>query len=286
MIWEVIKMSIQAGTPLLLATLGEVYAEKSGILNLGIEGMMAVGAFTAFATTVVTGNAWLGLFLASVVGGLLSLIHGFVSITLKGNQIVSGLALTIFGLGLSGLFGRAYIGLTINRINTLFIFDPIVYLSFGLAVVMWFLLFKTKFGIAVRAVGDNPSAADSLGVNVFLIRYVCTFIGGVLAGLAGGYLSVVYTPGWIEGMTAGRGWIANALTIFAMWDPLKAVIGAYLFGSIDALSFVLQPYGIPVNVLKMLPYAVTILVLVAVSKESIRKRVGAPAALGLPYSRE
>ena len=275
-------MAIQAGTPLLLATLGEIYAEKSGILNLGIEGMMALGAFTAFAITIVTGSAWLGLILACVVGGLLSLVHAFISITLKGNQIVSGLALTIFGLGLSGLLGNTYVGLTIHRANGW----VVIYFSLFLAVLMWFVLFKTKFGIAIRAVGDNPEAADNLGVNVAHTRYVCTFIGGLLAGLAGGYLSVVYTPGWINGMVAGRGWIANALTIFAMWDPLKAIIASYLFGGIDALSFVLQPYGIPVNVLKMLPYGMTILVLTIVSKESMKKRIGAPLALGKPYSRE
>jgi len=281
-IWQIILMAIQAGTPLLLATLGEIYAEKSGILNLGIEGMMALGAFTAFAITIVTGSAWLGLILACVVGGLLSLVHAFISITLKGNQIVSGLALTIFGLGLSGLLGNAYIGLTIHRANGW----VVIYFSLFLAVLMWFVLFKTKFGIAIRAVGDNPEAADNLGVNVAHTRYVCTFIGGLLAGLAGGYLSVVYTPGWINGMVAGRGWIANALTIFAMWDPLKAIIASYLFGGIDALSFVLPPYGIPVNVLKMLPYGMTILVLTIVSKESMKKRIGAPLVLGKPYSRE
>ncbi len=301
LIISVLKLTMEAGTPLLLGTLGEIYAERSGVLNLGVEGMMIMGAVTAFASTIYTGNPWVGVAAAAAVGGLMSLIHSFISITLKGNQIVSGLALTMFGLGLSGLIGKNYIGLTVRRINEfsipalskipflgpiIFQHDLLVYLSLALVPIMWFILFKTRIGINIRSVGENPAAADTLGVNVVLTRYLCVFTGGVLAGVAGAYLSLVYTPEWIEGMTAGKGWIVIALTIFSTWNPLNALVGAYLFGGIDAIQFNLQPLGIPVNVLKMLPYLMTIIVLLMVTRKTIRKKIGAPAALGIPYSRE
>lgn len=301
LVWTAVIAAIPAGTPYLYSTLGEIYAERAGVLNLGVEGMMIMGSVTAFGVTLTTGNPWLGILAAALVGGLLGLVHAFVSITLRANQIVSGLALTMLGLGLSGLVGRRYIGLPLpTRLKDvpvpflgdipllgplLFHHDPLVYLSFVLVLVMGFVLFYTRAGITIRSVGENPATADAMGVNVFLVRYVCVFIGGLLAGLGGAYLSVVYAPAWIEGMTAGAGWIAIALTIFALWSPFRALFGAYLFGGVKVLQFRLQPLGISPNLLNTLPFVLTILVLLAATGEVRRRRIGMPAALGIPYAR-
>lgn len=297
-----LKAAIPAGTPLLFGTLGEIYAERSGVLNLGVEGMMIMGSVAGFGVTLATGNVWLGIALAAMAGGLTALVHAFLSITLRGNQVVSGLALTMFGLGMSGLVGKRYIGTPLPcRLRAapipllkeipflgpiLFQHDPLVYLSLLLVPLLWFVLFKTRAGISIRSVGEAPATADALGVNVFLVRYLCVFLGGVLAGLGGAYLSVVYAPAWIEGMTAGAGWIVIALTIFAMWSPGRALIGAYLFGTVKVLQYRLQPLGVSPNLLNMLPFIFTIIVLLAGTGEVIRKRIGAPSALGVPYARE
>lgn len=294
--------AIRAGTPLLIATLGEIYAERSGIINLGVEGMMIMGAVTGYIVTYIFRNPWLGILAAIIVGGLISLIHAFLSITLRVNQVVSGLSLTMLGLGLSSIIGQRYVGIslpvTIIPIKipilsgipilgpSLFSQDPLVYLSMSLAILMWIMLFKTNLGMKIRAVGENPAAADSAGINVFKIRYLCVLIGGILSGLAGAYLSESYTPAWIENLTAGAGWIVIGLTIFALWNPLRAMWGSYFFGGIRALQFRLQPLGISPNLLAMLPYASTIIVLSIGAKETIRKRIGAPSALGKPYIRE
>ncbi|MFQ6000340.1 MAG: ABC transporter permease [Anaerolineae bacterium] len=297
-----LKAAIPAGTPLLFGTLGEIYAERSGVLNLGVEGMMIMGAVTGFGVTLTTGNVWLGITLAAIAGGLLALVHAFLSITLRANQIVSGLALTMFGLGMSGLVGKEYVGtplpfrlrsLTIPGLSDipilgpiLFQHDPLVYLALALVPLLWFVLFKTKAGISIRSVGESPATADALGVNVYLVRYLCVSLGGVLAGLGGAYLSLIYAPAWIEGMTAGAGWIVIALTIFATWSPGRALIGAYLFGAVKVLQYRLQPLGVSPNLLNMLPFIFTIIVLLAGTGEVIRKRIGAPSALGIPYARE
>ncbi len=302
-----LKIAVEAGTPILLASLGEIYAERSGVLNLGVEGMMMLGAVVGFATTLATKNPILGVLFASLVAALLSLVHAFACVSLKANQVVSGLALTMLGVGISGVLGRRFVGSPLPvRVaevpipglsdipligKAFFSHDPFVYLSYALVAILWFVLYKTKLGIEIRAVGEDPSAADAAGVNVALIQYCCVALGGALAGLGGAYLSVVYTPAWIENMTAGRGWIAIALVIFAMWDPLRAVIGAYLFGGLEALQFRLQQvlffgYRIPVTLLGSLPYVATIAVLVFASSEAVRKRIGAPSALGKPYFRE
>lgn len=298
--------AIRSGTPLLLGTLGEIYAERSGVLNLGVEGMMIMGAVTGFGVTLVTGNVWLGILAGALVGGLSALIHAFLSITLRANQVVSGLALTMFGLGMSGLIGGLFVGLpllcplrpisipVLSNIPILgpFLFehDLLVYFSIAFVPLLWFILFKTRAGINIRSVGESPATADALGVNVFRVRYLCVFLGGLLAGLGGAYLSVAYRPAWTEGMTAGIGWIVIALTIFAMWSPGRALIGSYLFGGVEALQFRLQPppphgLGISPNLLAMLPYALAVIVLLAGTRETIRKRMGAPSALGTPYVR-
>ena len=296
------QAAIRAGTPLLLATLGEIYAERSGVLNLGVEGMMIMGAISSYAIAYATGNPWLGVLAAIVIGALFALIHAFISISLKANQIVSGLALTLAGLGISAVIGKAYVGTTLQDISFttvsipllseipilgigLFTADPIAYIGMISAIVLWYFLFKTKYGLAIRAVGENPAAADTLGINVYLVRYLCVALGGALAGLAGAHLSLAYTPSWIEGMTAGKGWIAVGLTIFAIWNPIRALIGSYLFGLIDVLQFRLQPYGIAPNILAMLPYLFTIIALLIGTTERMKKRIGAPAALCIPYTR-
>lgn len=298
----VLNAALRVSTPLLFATLGEIYTERSGILNLGLEGIMAMGALTAFGISLLTGNIMLGVIAAIIVGGIMGTIHAFMSVTLRSNQVVSGLAITMLGLGISELIGRIYytgipllVRLSITPIPyladipilgaLLFKHDPLTYLSLILAFIMWFILFKTKAGISIRAVGENPFAADAVGINVYAIRYLCTAIGGMLTGLGGAYLSVVYRPAFQPGMTAGLGWIAVALTIFALWSPLRAIIGAALFGGLRALEFRLQPMGIPPNIVAMLPYLFTIVVLTIGTRGAVGRMVGAPSALGVPYVR-
>jgi general nucleoside transport system permease protein len=297
-----VRAAIPAGTPLLYGTLGEVYAERSGVLNLGVEGMMIMGAVSGFAVAQTTGNVWLGVAAAAVVGGLMALIHAFASVSLRVNQVVSGLALTMLGLGVSGMLGKRFVGqplsVRLQPINIpvlsdlpiigelLFRFDALVYLSVLLVPVLWFVLYKTRLGVTLRSVGENPSAADALGVNVTFVRYAAVAFGGMMAGVGGAYLSISYAPAWIEGMTAGAGWIVIALTIFAIWDPRRALLGAYLFGGVRVLQFRLQPLGISPNLLNMLPYLLTILVLLLISGQAAKRRIGAPAALMTAYSRE
>ncbi|MCD6443959.1 ABC transporter permease [Candidatus Bathyarchaeota archaeon] len=298
---ELLAMMISAGTPLLLSTLGEIYAERSGILNLGVEGMMALGAVVAFYVTLMTGNPALGLAVAALAGLALSSLHAFVSITIRSNQVVSGLALSMLGIGLSSLIGKGLIGMPLRHaleklevpllrdiplLGAFFRQNALTYLSYLLAASLWFIMFKTRIGVCIRMTGENPRAADTMGVNVFKLRYLCTLLGGALAGLGGAYLSIAYTPAWIEGMTAGQGWIALALVIFAAWNPLYALAGAYLFGGIRVLQYRLQPLGISPPLLQTLPYVCTIVVLVAFSTEKLRRKLGAPSALGKPYSRE
>ncbi|MEW6566921.1 MAG: ABC transporter permease [Chloroflexota bacterium] len=301
-ILSALRAAIPAGTPLLFGTLGEVYAERSGVLNLGVEGMMIMGSVTAFGVVYSTGDVWLGMLAAAMAGALLALIHAFASITLRVNQVVSGLALTMLGLGVSGILGRGYVGrplaVSVNPVNIpilsdipvvgplLFRYDPLVYIALILAPLLWFVLNHTRWGLSLRSVGEDPATADSLGVNVMAVRYLAVTFGGAMAGLGGAYLSIVYAPAWIEGMTAGAGWIVIALTIFSTWDPLRALLGAYLFGGVRVLQYRLQPLGISPNLLAMLPFIFTILILLASAGEAIRRHIGAPRALMQPYSRE
>lgn len=304
LIVAILSTGVIAGTPILFASLGEILSERAGVLNLGVEGMMLIGAVTGFMVAVQAQNHWLGLGVAMLAGGLMALIHAFLSITLRANQVVSGLALTIFGTGLSGYLGKSLIGMplasafkpfaipVLSQIpwlgQILFNHDALVYISYGVVALLWFILYRTKAGLELRAVGENPGAADAAGINVYAIRYIYVVLGGMLSGIAGAYLSLAYAPSWLENMTAGRGWIAVALVIFAMWNPLRALFGAYIFGTIDALGFHMQTLGImiPSFFLKMLPYIFTIIVLVMVTRETKRRRVATPEALGLAYCRE
>jgi simple sugar transport system permease protein len=308
---SILTIAIRAGTSLVYATIGEIITERAGILNLGVEGMMIMGAVTAFAAAFHTGSVWAGVLTAMLVGGLMALIHAFLTITMRADQTVSGLALTIFGSGLASFlgqrmgpggtplvgqvgprFGKAPIpGLSSLPLigSSVFNQDILVYAMYIFVPVAWYILYKTRPGLHLRAIGESPQTADAMGVNVFALRYLYTIVGGMLVGLGGAHLSLAYTPGWTENLTGGRGWIAIALVIFATWDPVRAVVGALLFGGVNAVQFRLQAAGttIPAAFLNMLPYAFTIIVLVLITWwEAFRKRVGAPAALGLPYMRE
>ena len=300
---SILAAAITAGTPILFAALGELITERAGVLNLGVDGIMLVGAATGFMATVTYGSPWIGVAVALAAGALMSLIHAFLTVTLRANQVVSGLALGIFGTGLSGYLGKDYVGMRAEHIFTklsipglsdipflgpiMFKQDVLVYISYLLIPLAAFFLYKTKNGLFLRALGENPAAIDAVGVSVFKLRYVYTMIGGALAGLGGAYLSLAYAPSWLENMTAGRGWIAVALVIFALWDPWRALMGSYLFGGIDALGFHLQVVGVHTSIflLNMLPYIFTIVVLVLVIARK-GGRLAAPKALGIPYDRE
>jgi simple sugar transport system permease protein len=297
---SVVQRTLVAGTPLLLATIGEVVCERSGILNLGIEGMMAIGAVSAFIVTFTTGNPWLGLVAAITASALMSSIHAFVSITLQSSQVVSGLALTMLGLGISGLVGKPYIGKPLaEKMATwpipvladipivgvvLFDHSPFFYMAIVLSLMAWFVLRFTRLGIIIRSSGENPRATETQGISVYKIRYWCVIFGGALSGMAGAHLSTSYSKSWIEGMTAGRGWIVIALTIFALWNPMRAMIGAFLFGGIFVVQYLLQPLGISPNLLAMLPYLSTLIVLFIGALLDSRK-LNAPAMLAEPYRR-
>jgi simple sugar transport system permease protein len=299
--------AIVAGTPILFATIGEIITERSGNLNLGVEGMMLMGAVMGFMVGMMTGNAALALLAAMIAGACGALIFAFLTITLRANQVVSGLTLTIFGAGFSSFVGQPLVGqiapegirlffrpYTIPILGNIPIIGPIlfrqdafVYLGYVSAILLGIYLYKTSKGLNLRAVGENPGGADAAGINVVLYKYVHTLLGGALCGLGGAYLSLVYVPAWQEGITAGRGWIAVALVIFATWNPYKALFGAYLFGGLDIIGFRIQGLGINVSqyFIDMLPYVVTIAVLVVVSMKKSKEKAP-PKGLGNAYFRE
>ncbi|MBK1810099.1 ABC transporter permease [Clostridium sp. YIM B02505] len=297
--------TIVAGTPLLLATLGEILTEKVGNLNLGVEGMMLMGAVMGFIVGYSTGNPYMALLAAMIAGGLGGFIYGVLTVGLRANQVVTGLTLTIFGTGLSSLLGQKVVGQVVpNTIKDffapvsipilseipyigqiLFTQDVFVYISYLLAIITGIYLYNTRAGLNLRAVGENAAAADAVSINVSLYKYVNITIGGALAGLGGAYLSLVYVPAWQENIVAGRGWIAVALVIFAAWNPYKAIIGAYLFGGLDIIGFRLGKVVINQYFLSMLPYLVTIIVLVFVSAKKSKKN-SPPKGLGNSYFRE
>lgn len=277
---------ITAATPLLLAALGELVTERSGVLNLGVEGMMLAGAVAGFAVTFATGSHAAGIVVAALAGAAMALLFGVLTLSLLANQVATGLALTIFGVGLSALLGSSVVGQTVTRLPPLLLGqDALVYLSLLAAVAVAWFLARTRSGAVLRACGENAEAAHALGYPVIRIRYLAVLFGGAMSGLAGAFLSLAYTPLWIEEMTAGRGWIALALVVFAGWRPGRVVLGAYLFGGVTILQLHLQGSGLlrlPAEVLSMLPYLATIAVL-ALSAFGAKRRRGGPACLAQPF---
>lgn len=291
---------ITAATPLVYAAVGELVVERSGVLNLGVEGMMLAGAVCSFAAAYYSGSATVGVLAGMLAGTLMALLFAFLTLSLQSSQVATGLALTIFGIGLSALIGQPLVGIAyeglpaldiagLNAIpvlgRLLFSHDILVYGSFVLvASVAWFLN-RTRAGLILRSVGDSPDAAHALGLKVIRVRYLATLFGGACAGIGGAYLSMVYTPMWVENMSAGRGWIALALVVFAIWQPGRLLLGAYLFGGISILQLHAQALGInvPSQLMSMLPYLTTILVLVLISRDRGRIRRNAPASIGKAF---
>lgn len=301
------KAAIIAGTPLLYATLGEIMTEKAGNLNLGVEGMMLMGAVVGFQVGYMSNSPLLALIFAALAGALGALIYAFLTVSLRANQVVSGLALTIFGTGFAGFLGKQLIGLkmsdqfsaqfsdikipglsSIPGIGEVFFNqDILVYLGYLTAIILGLYLFYTRKGLNLRAVGENPAAADAASVRITSYKYMHILLGGALCGIGGAYLSIVQVPVWQENITAGRGWIAVALVIFAAWNPYKAIFGAYLFGGLDIIGFRLQGTSIAISqyLFDMIPYLMTIIILVIVSFKKDRTNAP-PKALGQPYFRE
>ena len=296
--------ALVSGTPLLFATIGEILSERAGVMNLGIEGMMLVGAMGGFAVWSNTGSLLLAIVAGMLFGGLLALVHGFITISLRADQVVSGLAVTFLGTGLSSILGAPYVGQRVPEPLTLHVpllervaAEQIVLVVIGLlfAPLVWFYLNRTRPGLNLRSVGEYPSAADSLGLNVYRTRYLYVALGGILAGLGGASMSLITDPGWVDGKTSGLGWIAVGLVIFAAWDPIRGLVASYFFGLLRRLPLDLQNPALPListannptlgRLMDMLPYLATILILIIGSREAIRKRIGAPAALGVPYVR-
>jgi simple sugar transport system permease protein len=291
---------ITASTPLLLAAIGELVAERSGVLNLGVEGMMIMGAVCGFAFAAMTGNAGIGVVGAILAGMAMAALFGFLTLVLVANQVATGLALTLLGLGLSGLIGDPFTGKAGIKVQAIHIpyltdipivgrlifgQDPLVYLAVALTIgVSWFL-FRTRGGLVLRAVGDNHTSAHALGYSVIRVRFLAVLFGGACAGLAGAYLSLAYTTQWLENMTAGRGWIALALVVFSSWLPSRLVVGALLFGAVGILQLHAQALGlgIPSQFLSSLPYLMTILVLVLISGNRMLLRANTPACLGQSF---
>ena len=294
--------TIVAGTPLVLTALGELVTEKSGVLNLGAEGIMSVGAVAAFATTIHTGSPLLGVLAGMGAGMAMSFLFAVAALTLQANQVASGLALSIFGVGLSAFIGKPYESMTLSAVapfkvpllsrlpvlgHALFEQQALVYLSWALlGAVAWFL-YRTRWGLVLRAVGEAPAAAHSIGYKVLRIRTAACLFGGAMAGIGGAFLSVFYTPLWVEGMVAGRGWISLALVVFATWRPARVIVGAYLFGGAMITQMFVQASGLrvqlPSQFLSSFPYLATILVLVLISRNRGTIRLNSPASLGQPF---
>jgi ABC-type uncharacterized transport system permease subunit len=296
----ILVAAVAAGTPMVFAALGELVTEKSGVLNLGVEGMMLMGAVTGFAVASQTGNPWLGAVAGMVAGAAMALIFAVLTLNLMANQVASGLALTLFGIGLSAFLGKPYESVSLvvapppaipllSQIPVvgplLFNYHLLVYVSWVLfAAIAWFL-YKSRAGLVLRSIGESPESAHAIGYPVIRIRYLATLFGGAMAGLGGAYLSEFYAPLWVEGMTAGRGWIALALVVFATWRPARVMIGAYLFGGVTIAQFFAQGAGvsIPSQFLSSLPYLATIIVLVFISRNLATIRLNAPVSLAKSY---
>ena len=313
----ILASGVATGTVLLYASVGEIFAERSGILNLGVEGMMLIGAMTAYRVSATTFNPWLALLVAMIAAGLVSQVHAFITITLQSDQVVSGLALNFLAIGISLVLGEGLTSLRdvvptipsvtvpllsqIPWIGRIFFTKQsiLVLIGFVFIPLAWYIINRTRPGLHLRAVGEYPAAADTLGISVYGIRYFYVFVGGLLAGLAGATISLSISPGWFGQLTtAGQGWIAVGLVIFAQWNPVRAAFGAYMFGALRRLVLDIQAPAMILGIanpfflnphyaffLKMMPYAFTIIVLLIGSREAARKRIGSPAALGLPYIR-
>ncbi len=313
LITTLLAVTLSAGTSLLYATIGEIYTERSGILNLGVEGMMMMGALSAFAVSFYTGSLFLSLIVAMLVGGSLALLHAFLSISMRANQVVSGLSITLFGTGLASYLGQRLgpesngfnlAGMTASNFQKIqipflgdipilaafFNQDVLTYMLFLIVPLSWYFMYRTKHGLSLRSVGENPRTASAMGISVAKVRYLYTVIGGMLVGLGGAHLTLAYTPGWSENVTGGRGWIVIALVIFAGWNPSRAVFGAVLFGGINAIQFRLQAAGtmIPASFLNMAPYVVTVVVLALMTIIGKKKKgkYSSPSALGNAFSIE
>ena len=277
----IINIVLIATTPLVFAAIGELVTEKTGVLNLGVEGMMLVGAVTAFVTLVITGSYFLA-FLFSIISGLImSGLFAFLVLILMSNQVATGLALTIFGIGLSSMIGKEYIGTPITGLNPYFF----IILSFVIVFALSYFFNKTKMGLIFRAVGESHSSAHALGFSVIKIRLLGILFGGAMCALAGSYMSICYAPMWQENMTAGRGWIALALVVFSTWKPNRIIIGAYIFGGVSIMQMNLQAFGLsfPGQFFNMTPYLATMIVLVAISNNKLRIKLSAPASLTKPF---
>ncbi|NTG86387.1 ABC transporter permease [Agrobacterium rhizogenes] len=291
---------VTAATPLVIAAIGELVTERAGVLNLGVEGMMIMGSVGAFVAAQITGNPYLGLVAGVVSGALFSLLFAFLTLTLVSNQVATGLALTILGLGVSGMIGEGYVGVPGIRLlpieipvlsqipyigTVLFKQDIVFYLSIVLVIAVNWFLFRSRAGLKLRSIGDNHASAHALGINVIRTRYLAVMFGGACAGLAGAQLSLIYTPQWTESMSGGRGWIALALVVFASWRPWRIFIGGYLFGAVTILQLHAQAFGIgvPSQFLSMLPYLSTVVVLVIISQNRRATLINTPASLGKSF---
>ncbi len=281
LILGILQIVLIATTPLVFAGIGELVTEKSGVLNLGVEGMMLVGAVSAFIILVITGSYFLAFFVSILSGIIMSGLFAFLVLFLMSNQIATGLALTIFGIGLSSMLGKQYIGTPIDGLSPWFF----VIFSFLIVFFVSYFFYKTKAGLILRAVGESHNSAHALGYSVIKIRFLSIIFGGSMCALAGSYISICYAPMWQEGMTAGRGWIALALVVFATWKPERVLIGAYIFGGVTILQMNLQALGLrfPGQFFSMAPYVATIIVLVLISSNKLRIKLSAPASLTIPF---
>ncbi len=279
----ILNIVLISTTPLVFAGIGELVTEKSGVLNLGLEGLMLVGAVTGFITLVLTGNYFYSLLLSVISGVILSGIFAFLVLNLMTNQIATGLALTIFGIGLSAMLGKKFSGTPIEGLSPYYF----IIISFLLVFLVGYFLSKTKPGLILRAVGENHNSAYALGYNVIKTRYLTIIFGGVMSSLAGYYISICYAPMWQEGMTAGRGWIALALVVFATWKPWRLLVGAYIFGGVAIMQMNLQAFGVelPGQFFNMMPYIATLIVLVFISSNKVRLKLSAPSCLNIPYEK-
>jgi len=281
LILGILQIVLIATTPLVFAGIGELVTEKSGVLNLGVEGMMLVGAVSAFIILVITESYFLAFFVSILSGIIMSGLFAFLVLFLMSNQIATGLALTIFGIGLSSMLGKQYIGTPIDGLSPWFF----VIFSFLIVFLVSYFFYKTKAGLILRAVGESHNSAHALGYSVIKIRFLSILFGGSMCALAGSYISICYAPMWQEGMTAGRGWIALALVVFATWKPERVLIGAYIFGGVTILQMNLQALGLrfPGQFFSMAPYVATIIVLVLISSNKLRIKLSAPASLTIPF---